>query len=163
MRFFTSEWARGEDHDHDPVSQYQRFLDTLDPASPVHQFVMSVNLNDAILDRAVYDSMQKSLQLFLITGDLQVGYWSTEINYVDAEINGRIVLSDALDDRRSEILYDEFSLEGNGFLHQFLLVPKTRRKTEDQEFGIRFSSFSYRQRSINERAVTALENVSVWR
>lgn len=89
MQFFTLEWATGDQDDGDPVAEYSQFLSTLDKDSAVYTFATSVSLNDAIIEHAVFEQASKRLKLVLLTGDLQIGYWRTEIQYTHATIMGR--------------------------------------------------------------------------
>ncbi|TWF49805.1 hypothetical protein [Neorhizobium alkalisoli] len=161
MRFFTSEWATGDDES-DAVANQQNFLNSLDPDDPVYSFATSVNLHDARLDRVVFDSATRHLKLLLLSGDLQVGYWRTEISYADAAVQGRDILAAALDTRSAEVWYDEFYLADNRMTHAFLLVPESLRGSVAQEFEITFTSFSYTQQPIEGRVLATADNISIW-
>ncbi|MUZ71220.1 hypothetical protein GOZ90_00895 [Agrobacterium vitis] len=154
MQFFTSEWATGDQDDGDPVAEYTRFLSTLDKDSAVYAFATSVSLNDAIIEHAVFEQASKSFKLVLLTGDLQIGYWRTEIQYTDATLIEREILARGLHEHPSEIWYDEFFSNSNRLSHSFLLVPRRLSDGLSQEFSVQFTSFSYTQHAVANRAIT---------
>ncbi|MUO79360.1 hypothetical protein GOZ78_17360 [Agrobacterium vitis] len=156
MQFFTSEWATGDQDDGDPVAEYTRFLSTLDKDSAVYTFATSVSLNDAIIEHAVFEQASKSFKLVLLTGDLQIGYWRTKIQYTDATLIGREILAEALHEHPSEIWYDEFFSNSDRLSHSLLLVPRSVRLSDglSQEFSVQFTSFSYTQHAVANREIT---------
>jgi hypothetical protein len=145
MRYFTFEWATGNESGVDPLEEYSRFLSSLDQSGSVHQFASTESLNDALVDRVVYDSNFKELKLLLLTGDLQRGYWRTELSYTDAVLHGEAVLINAMDCRPTEIWFGEFARQGERLVHNFLLAPKDLRHASAREFSIEFGSFNYTQ------------------
>ncbi|WAX94999.1 hypothetical protein N7E70_025675 [Aminobacter sp. NyZ550] len=163
MRFFTFEWATGEDSERDPVTDYAQFLSAADLAEPVRQLATSISLNEALLDCVVFNSAARELRLSLITGDLQVGYWRTEITYLGAVVKNQEVLSQAVANRSSEVWYDEFGVLAKQPSHSFLLVPENfRRATKGQEFNIEFTSFGFVQHAVSKRSLSTVHDVSVW-
>ncbi|MDL2398630.1 hypothetical protein [Rhizobium mayense] len=103
------------------------------------------------------------MRLLLLTGDLQTGYRRTEISYTDAEVKNQEVLARALNDRPTEVSYDELAVVGKRLSHDFLLAPKNLRGATGQEFGIEFTSVSYTQHAVPNRVLATTDNVSVWR
>ncbi|ACM35868.1 MULTISPECIES: hypothetical protein [Rhizobium/Agrobacterium group] len=154
MQFFTLEWATGDQDDGDPVAEYSQFLSTLDKDSAVYTFATSVSLNDAIIEHAVFEQASKRLKLVLLTGDLQIGYWRTEIQYTHATIMGREILVEALHEHPTEIWYDEFFSNNDRLSHGFLLVPRRLSDGLSQEFSVQFTSFSYTQHAVANRETT---------
>src|SRR5262249_14349951 len=145
MRFFTFEWATGDESESDPIKDYNRFLSSLNRSDPVYLFATSISLNDALLDRVHFNSTKRELTLLLLTGDLQVGYWRTELCYTDVSIYGQDVLTGALNNRPTEVWYDEFASNGDRLSHNFLLAPDSLSDAKAEEFGIEFTSFAYVQ------------------
>ncbi|WP_341911937.1 hypothetical protein [Ferrovibrio terrae] len=166
MQYFTSEWVRGILTDAESeavVARYNRYLSTLDRSSAVWRFATSVSLNDAYLDRLIFDSRKGNLQLLLLTGDLQVGYWHTRLVYAGATIDcGMTLLRDSLSRRPAEILYDEFSGEAGRMSHGFLLKPAFNMLTEADEVRISFKEFSYTQVAAESRSLLTSDDQSEW-
>ncbi|HLP69244.1 MAG TPA: hypothetical protein VK181_17140 [Rhizobium sp.] len=163
MQFFTFAWATGKETGGDPLPEYDEFLRSFDQTDPAYRFATSVSLNDALLDHAIYDSAAKSLRLLLLTGDMQTGYWRTELRYTDVDVRNREMLTHALEDRPREVWYDEFALLGTRLSHNFLLAPEKLRAAREEEFGIAFSSFSFTQQTAPDRVLAMTRNQSVWR
>ncbi len=164
MKYFTFELATGDsDLDWDEVIQsYNRSLESFGQASSVWQFARSISLNDAYIDRVIYNPDSKELKLLLLTGDLQVGYWRTEFVYSGARILNLPVLQLALTQRPTEIWYDEFTQENDRSSHSFLLAPKETRGAVAQEFSIEFDQFDYSQKPQKLRCLATPDDVSEW-
>ncbi len=162
MQFFTYDWAMGRD-DSDAVGAYQSFLATLDPDSAPRRFAETVSLNDAWLDRVMYDAAARTLSVLLLTGDNQSDYWHTELTYDGAILVGLPVLRDALQNRPTEIWYDEFAFRDAGLSHSFLMAPTDMRKARDRQFHIGFSSYAFSRRPAAGRILMTPEDRSVWR
>lgn len=163
MDYFTFDWAMGNESDVDAIGDYSRFLTSLDPAGAVWQFATTISLNDALLDKVVFNRSEGELKLLLLTGDLQVGYWRSELTYTGVTLHGERVLADALDRRPTEVWYDEFTCRGERLCHNFLLAPTDLGQATTGEFGIEFVSFSYTQEAVTSRTLATEHNTSVWR
>lgn len=160
MRFFTVEWAEGalDDHAFDAViADYDAHISGFDRTSSVWQFATTVSLNDAWLDKVVVAG--REIRLTLLTGDMQVGYWRTEITYTGASIIGEDTLRCALRTRPSEVWYDEFSTQ---FTHGFLLAHPSGRAKAVGEFAIMFDGFGYTQTPLTVGRRVELTDRSVW-
>jgi hypothetical protein len=168
MRYFTAAWASGDVDDvadSGAVSQYNRDLtEAFSVDDPVRQFAERVGLNDAFVDRIEWDSTSGRLNLLLLTGSLQVGYWHTELTYRDvSEVEGEDVLRAALMSRPTEIWYDEFYRDGGAIVHGVLLAPRGRSFRSTGEFSIRFRAFSYAQSPAADRQLKFPSDQSRWK
>jgi len=167
MEFFTPEWASGNLDDDDSaavVQRYNEYLGSLDKAGAVWRFATTVNLNDAYLDRVIVDKLTGNLKLSLLTGDLQVGYWMTELTYSAAQIvDGAEILRLALSKRPSEIWYDEFSGSPHAGSHAFLIAPRQDEGLQSWgEFRITFDGFHFTQKRVISRQLPTSEDQSDW-
>lgn len=145
MKYFTYEWAMGGGDDDQVVERYREFIGSLDSSNSLQEFALSVSLNDAYVDRFTYDRAGKELTLRLLTGDLQSGYFWTEIYYAGATIDGEDVLTKAITNRPAEIWYDEFDLSDGCLSHGYLLVPDSYEQSRSREFRISFAGFHFEQ------------------
>jgi hypothetical protein len=161
MKYFTFDWAMGKVEDDQLIDRYNRFLTTL-PSQSVVRFATTIGLNDAYVDRVIYDSRSRELKLLLLTGDLQVGYWRTELSYAGALIGNESILRHALAQRPTEIWYDEFTQDAGRLTHGFLLAPRDLRGAKAQEFQIEFDAFDYSQILAEERELKTPTDVSEW-
>ena len=167
MEYFTTEWASGnlsDDAYARVIEQYNEYLSTLDRTSGAWRFATTISLNDAYLDRVLYDRSEGSLRLSLLTGDNQVGYWMTELTYAAARIaDGERVLKLGLSKRPSEIWYAEFTGSPNASSHAFLLAPNNgQRLRSPGEFRISFDKFDFAQVRIATRQLPTATDLSVW-
>ena len=166
MQFFTAEWAFSQldvAEADNVVERYSDHLATFDQNGQVYRFATTVGLNDAYLDRLVVDSAAGRIDLLLLTGDVQVGYWRTTLSYGAAQIaHGQTVLARGLSSRPTEIWYDEFTSDIEGMSHAFLLAPRTRLVGTPGEFRIDFKDFSFRQVKVRGRELATSEDQSVW-
>ncbi|MFA4893101.1 hypothetical protein [Brevundimonas sp.] len=157
MEHFTRAWALGDLSDDEAAkveSAYRTYIDTLDHGSAVRQFATTIGLNDALVDRAIIDS--GNVRLRLLTGDQQRGYWHTEITYKNARIVfGQDALAQAVQNRPTEIWYDEFSGGEPEMVHRFLLVQPSG--TEDRgEVRIEFTDLKFSETPAQDRHLPPL-------
>ena len=157
MDYFTRAWAIGElpEEEYDKVlPAYNAYIDALDHCTAVWRFATTIGLNDAWVDRAIIDSGDMRLQL--LTGDRQRGYWHTQISYRNARVvYGQDALVRAVENRPTEIWYDEFSGLTPNMVHRFLLVAPS--ETDDRgEFHIAFTDFDFSEYPAQERALPPL-------
>ena len=167
MQYFTAEWASGDLSDHEVaqvLKQYNEYLGTLHQRSAAWRFATTISLNDAYLDRVLYDRSKGSLRLSLLTGDNQVGYWMTELHYSGAGIAaGEEILRLGLSKRPSEIWYDEFTGSPNASSHAFLLAPYDGQGFRSPgEFRITFESFDFTQKPAAVRQLATATDLSIW-
>lgn len=167
MKYFSAAWASGDVTDAESsqiVADYARDLDAAFHAdSSIRRFAGQVGLNDAYVDRVSFDSGAGRLNLLLLTGDLSVGYWHTELAYMGvSQITGEQVLKAALANRPTEIWYDEFSREGGDICHAFLLAPRGASLESAGEFGIVFKDFDYSQMLASDRLLKTIHDQSHW-
>lgn len=157
MDYFTRAWALGDvpDDEADKVeSAYRAYIDALDQGSAVWRFATTIGLNDAFVDRAIRNS--GDIRLRLLTGNQQRGYWHTEITYKNARVAfGHDALAQAVQNRPTEIWYDEFSGVGAEMVHRFLLVQPNG--TEDRgEVHIEFRDLEFTETPAQGRELPPL-------
>jgi hypothetical protein len=166
MQFFTEAWLGGdldEDEEQKIVEQYHDHLATFDRDGQLYRLATTISLHDAYLDRLTIDDKTRRIDLLLLTGDLQVGYWRTTLSYASARIvQGKSALERGLSSRPTEILYDEFTRTAEGLSHGFLLAPRRRTQLSGGEFRIDFQDFSFLQESVSGRNLTTAIDQSVW-
>jgi len=166
MDYFTHEWARGDVDDvtyDDVLDRYRRFVGSLDQSTKVGQFANEVSLNTAHIDHALYDGGHQRLELTVLNGDLQIGYWRTRLIYTGARLSGEDVLRRALARRPTEVWYDEFSQSGAGMKHSFLLEPLAGRQMAfGGEFSVAFDVFAFEQQSAPDRRLLTEDDRSHW-
>jgi hypothetical protein len=166
MEFFTEAWLSGDPSDDEAdkvIEQYHDHLATFDRDGEVYRLATTISLHDAYLDRLTIDNTTGQIDLLLLTGDLQVGYWRTTLSYASARIaEGKSTLARALSSRPTEILYDEFTRTAEGLSHGFLLAPRRRTQVSGGEFRIDFQDFSFRQESVIGRSLATANDQSVW-
>lgn len=157
MEHFTRAWALGDLSVEEAAkveSAYRAYIDALDQGSAVWRFATAIGLNDAFVDRAITDS--GDIRLRLLTGDQQRGYWHTEITYKNARVVfGHDALAQAVQNRPTEIWYDEFSGVEAEMVHRFLLVQPNG--TEDRgEVHIQFTGFEFSETLAQSRELPSL-------
>jgi len=157
MEHFTRAWALGDLSDDEAAkveSAYRAYIDTLDHRSAAWQFATTIGLNDAFVDRAITGS--GNVRLRLLTGDQQRGYWHTEITYRNARVViGQDALAKAVQNRPTEIWYDEFSGVEPEMVHRFLLVQPSG--TEDRgEVHIEFTDLEFSETPAQGRQLPPL-------
>jgi hypothetical protein len=166
MQFFTAAWASGKFDDAEAegvVARYNDHFATFDHGGMVYRFATTVGLNDAYLDRVIVDSRLDRIELLLLTGDLQVGYWRTTLLYSSARIaDGEAVLMRGLSLRPTEIWYDEFTHDLESMSHAFLLAPRRGPLLSQGEFRIVFKDFNFSQVRAGGRELATGQDESVW-
>lgn len=167
MKYFTEAWASGDlpETESAPVFDiYARDLSAaFEAGSSIRRFVENVGLNDAYIDRVSFDRKAGSLDLLLLTGSLQVGYWHTRISYRGvSEVFGEPILKAALSTRPTEIWYDEFRREGDDIVHAILLTPRGASIRSAGEFAVRFQHFDYSQTPATDRELLSPDDRSEW-
>ena len=167
MKYFSNAWASGdlsEAENARVLADYSRDLAaTFDENSSVRRFVSAVGLNDAYVDKVSFDPGAGKLDLLLLTGSLQVGYWHTQLSYSGViELIGEPVLKAALATRPTEIWYDEFYREGDDICHAFLLTPRGQAIESFGEYAVRFKRFDYSQMPAKDRELMSSDDRSDW-
>jgi hypothetical protein len=166
MQFFTEPWLSGDldgDEELNVIEQYHDHLATFDRDGQLYRLATTISLHDAYLDRLTIDNAAGRIDLLLLTGDLQVGYWRTMLSYSSARIaTGKSTLSRGLSSRPTEILYDEFTRTAEGLSHGFLVAPRRRTQLSGGEFRIDFQDFSFRQEPADGRSLATIDDQSVW-
>jgi len=100
----------------------------------------------------------------LLTGDLQVGYWHTELKYSGAQIlQGESALKAALFHRPTEIWYDEFEKGTSVSAHGFLLASRSSGALRSAgEFRTEFTQFDFSQTAADGRKLPTSDDRSEW-
>jgi hypothetical protein len=154
MEYFTRAWALGDLSDEASdriVDDYNSYIATLDKTAAVWRFGTTVGLNDAWIDR--FAAVDGNVSLKLLTGDNQRGYWHTDLTYERARVLvGLDVLEQAVQQRPTEIWYDEFSGHSPEMVHRFLLVRPGGTESRG-EVHIGFSGFRFSEVKAAGRAL----------
>lgn len=146
MKYLTKEWATVcfTDEQYEAIwaaylKAYRKARKSL-PAKIAK--LTKVHWHDAVVKAALYSRANKKLSLTCITGDLQVGYKRTTIDYRGATIS-RASLKKLRGGRaRVEILYDEiYKVEGRRFSQQFLIRPY------DEEIELTFKTVEIKEQN----------------
>lgn len=146
MRWLTREWAAGsleEDEYDQRWSSYLAHRSEVRPRlhSGADRLLDSIHLHDGQV-RSFDDKPRDTLQVRVLTGDLQVGYEFVEMSYAEAELQldaGVTMRSLNLFGSDVEIIYDEVDIASEGrFVHRVLLWP-------EGEYEVVFSAFADRR------------------
>jgi hypothetical protein len=143
MRFFPPGFRTGE-LDVDARQQqaaYLQYLGFLRPPLPPDALDLSrtVNLHDGLLRHYHFDKRGGTVDLRFRAGDLQVGYFDLNVHYLEAAVDpaSDVLLRNAVGDRHSELLDDEFdAADATVWVHRFLFRP-------DRETTIRFGGLTW--------------------
>lgn len=160
MRFFSREWENGELDDiawEKVYTDYQAHIEQLTGAvgSSVREFANTKSLHDAWLDGLSIRPRQGEVELSLITGDNQVGYWLSTLTYRQAKFSDGDLeqVRRTFDRREAEVRYDEFDVQyiagSQTFVHRFSLWPQ-----ECGGFAIEFGSFNVDDQPLIKREYT---------
>lgn len=142
MRYFTRSWVNGElapEAAEEVCLAYRSHVERLVGRLPgaVAELATAVNLHDALIRRVIVDRQVPGLRMDLRCGDMQAGYFDAILRYsgVLLEETDLVTLEGRARDPRTEVLYDEVDIDGDGYLcHRFLFWP-------DGELEVRFTSF----------------------
>lgn len=160
MRYITQAWAAGslsERRSAAVLRDYNKSLEADDIPVEVRRFATTIGLNTAYIDSL--GSNAGTLELKLLTGDLQVGYWRTTLTYLQAHLEGEEVLARAIRQRPTEIWHDEFVGQGSATTHSILLAPKGSRSLRSRgEFHIQFAGFQFSQIPAETRWIDGMPN-----
>ena len=131
MKYFTRAWTRG-DSDEATASASRRYLRRLRsiwcrlPRS-VQKLARKISIHDGRPRGGFHDSATGILELRLIGGDLQEGYFDLVLRYHAAEVlsPGGHTLFDLMNDTDTEFHYDEVDLRRDSRLeHRILFFPR---------------------------------------
>jgi len=151
MRFFSHEWAVLDDIEADQIStSYWSQLDRIDEKHGVNlgDFAARINLGDAILDSARFESKDQSILIRYVHGDNQSGYFITEVRYHGAKLCDDLNhFRSIIESRIPRIRFDEFDEQDTGLLcHRLLFWPR-----EFGELTINFANISETSISVERR------------
>lgn len=151
MRFFSHEWASLDDAEAKKIADaHWRVVQKIDKGIAVNltSFVEKCDLRGALLDKITIHKTKRCVDLQLVSGDNQSGYYSLLINYKDALISKASNELEAIfESRSSRIRFDEFDIyDSDKPCHRFLLWPRNFGEIE-----IQFSDLGYQRTSIDDR------------
>jgi hypothetical protein len=160
MRFFTRSWARGEpgpEAVEEVRRTYRSHIEGLIVRLPlaVEELATALDLHDALIRRVTVDRRAAVLRIELRCGDLQAGYFDAVLQYsgVLLEKTDLVTLEGRARDPRTEVLYDEVDIDGDGHLcHRLLFWP-------DGELEVRFTSFAMDRVKKGRRVEARTEDV----
>ena len=132
MKYFTRGWHNGDLDDRtteDVAQEYRKEIEdlsrTMSPA--VRRLAMETDLHDAIIERVVLNEASRKLTMYLVAGDLQIGYNGVQIAYEDVRIDrcDVDVLEQRANDRCTCILSQEIGRSHDGhYIHKLLFWPE---------------------------------------
>ena len=143
MNWLTREWASGALEDDEWRERWEQYVAHNREVLPrlsngAERLLRDINLHDAQI-RFFEQRPANVLAIGALIGDLQVGYESIELRFVESRIRlepGSTLDSLKLLDSRTQILYDEVDIEADGlFVHRVLLSPRG-------EYEVVFSSLT---------------------
>jgi hypothetical protein len=155
MRWFTRAWHRGDLGD---AYDYQAVVDAywthiqelLPTVPPSVRELAHPSLHDARFEEVTVDPQRRTITMRVMTGDLQLGYYSLDLIYGDAVLEGTVIgeFKRMVERPKAEILYDEVDRQTIGqYEHRFLIWP-------DGEFAIRFGDVGLTRTGTNARQYT---------
>lgn len=132
MKYFTREWCHGnvsEEESDRIVESYWSHIDRISERLPDKLVVLAkeVSLHDGLIRRIYLDSSSKHLELDLVCGDLQVGYFDLELKYEGLEIEDYFpTLLDAIfKHTKIEVCHDEVDIDNsNRIVHRTIFYPE---------------------------------------
>ena len=144
MKYFTKEWCWGgldDDQVDEVLNNYGKHINEIYSKLPVSLKIITetISLHDGILKEVIISKKRRSLFVFGVFGDLQVGYFSLRIEYENVHEDDFYFAEDFFKNQNLEIIRDEIDLfKGShrvGFIHRFIFSNKS-------EFQIRFDNCS---------------------
>lgn len=148
MRFFTKQWLSGELSDaayNAVLESYRLHLSSLLLPSDVLA-ISELDNHDALIFEAEYQPQLEFLTLWLRCGDQLRGYFDLNIKYSGAILDDAslLVLRQAMQLPRDEVLYDEVDRAGDRFEHRYILASH-------REIAVTFSKMSISSRQVAAR------------
>jgi hypothetical protein len=131
VRFFTRGWHSGElsdEESEETVRDYEAHLEAISARLPDPVLVLAreVNLHDAVIERVEWEPAAARLVLRLVTRPDE-GNEAVTLVYSDVMLGEQRleVLRAVARDRKTEILYSEVDVDGEGVLaHRLLFWPR---------------------------------------
>jgi hypothetical protein len=160
MKFYTKKWYQGKLPHRESeliVKKYNQYFRKVLSKIPTlfRHHIKNLNLHDGLIDQFVIDKSKKEICLSLICGDNQRGYSKVEIKYKEPQGVGAAThkIRKLLQNRDTEILYDEFDLSNDGrFIHRYLFWP------EFIELKISFKSLNVQSHPKQNRRLSVIKN-----
>ena len=109
------------------VARYADHLEGLRSRLPpaMRERLDSVALHDAQVRERTLDHHRQRLQLCLVAGDNQSGYYTVDLKYEGVALDRLDLqsLRSVAGDTKSQLLYDEIDVEDGYFVHRLLFWP----------------------------------------
>lgn len=146
MRYFTRGWTRGELTDEEAKATLQAYrarLARIEPRLPP-AFVRldrDVSLHDGIIEQIVWNSASRRLEMSLVCGDQQSGYFLAQLTYLGAVLGGpRVDSLKRAAEGCQELVHDELDVDDGGLLsHRLLFEPSEEVTIDFEDFEMRIS------------------------
>lgn len=158
MKFFTKSWHLGRLSNKESRAiplKYQKYFEKILSkfSKEIKSDLTKTNIHDGLIDRCIFDSAKKNFHLALICGDLQRGYFKIELCYqgVDGIKDLFRKVNLLVKDIRTEILFDEFDLEENKYIHRILFWPNY------SEIRVRFKKLNLKTISKKNRSLSKVK------
>lgn len=134
MRFLTPDWHRGELSD-DEATRAETAFEVHQAAlaaaasEPIRELATGRSLHDALVVSVTVDRSRHRIDLVLLAGDQQRGYFERRITYDEVALDrvDTTVLATIARDPRTELLYTELDRGETGlYSHSLLFWPHYR-------------------------------------
>lgn len=164
MKYFSRKWAleMEDDEQKDIRDDYWQHIASLTPSLPLAIKKLSrLRLHDGLIRWVIFMKGKKQLQISLLCGDVQNGYFDLDLIYSGIQIKYFNIneFAKLSRDRRTQLLYDEIDIYRKRYIHRILFYPDGEieirfeklhiKKTErtDRHIGIMYDPFIIESRS----------------
>lgn len=126
MQYFTKEWCLGRLDDNvtnEILNNYKNYIKNIFDTLPFTLKLLTKNLNlhDGLIKKVIILKNSKSLELQILCGDLQLGYFFLAIEYLEVLNVSDIILTNFFKAKKLEVLSDEIKmLSKTSFSHKIL-------------------------------------------
>lgn len=130
MKFFTKEWCCGELEDvvvDNVLSDYEKYIKNIFLKLPftIRMLAKNISLHDGIIKKILVKYANQSVRIEGIFGDLQAGYFTLKIKYLNVLNLEEMKTFSSLQEEKLEILSDEIEMKStNNFAHRILFSNK---------------------------------------
>ena len=145
MKYFTKEWCFSNLEEAEIGKRIKSYKDYIDKIYEKLPFTLKIlaktlNIHDGIIKKVTFDMANDMLILEGVFGDLQVGYFSLKVNYINvSNINTDVLISN-FRNQKVNVLSDEIEMiSKNRFSHKMFFSTKKETEIlfEDMEIAIR--------------------------
>ena len=156
MKFFTVDWTTYKlaDTEYENVRvAYQKHINEISDRLPENFLRLwhEICLHDGLIHRFNLDEQARSIELDLVTGEEQTGYFNTVLGYESVDWSSRSMnrLNEVARNEKTELLWDELDIDEEDMLiHRILFWTGDESHTEIE---IRFREFTLNQTSRDNR------------